>query len=261
VGCSDNSRGHCQYNDFDASFAALYTEDSGTDMSLNKNNHTDAYCAEGYKLVSSTNGTGHASFETGAGIADDNNNNTVDAIYETCEKCPTGQSSAGGTSRSCHTVSNEWATCSHMGCILEGIVSKNCVKHRSANPHADLTAVDVNGTLAPIAIAENTCHGWNTTLMDDIKRIKVFHHGHEQAGTSHKCSLNGTRADSDRLCVCKCKTATFAEQTTQQAAREADNAAYALRSAAQSARSAVTPDSNLANQEWDDASQEWNDDV
>jgi hypothetical protein len=206
----------------------LYNEDAGTDMSLNKNLHADAFCAEGYKLEASVNGAAHASFDTEEGTADDGLTGANATTYETCVKCPVGKSSAGGTSRSCHALSNDWATCSHMACQLEEFTTKACAKHTSSNPSADLSALPQRRI-----IIETECHDWTTT---NVTRIKVFHHGHEHKGTSHKCKLSGTRADSDRTCVCQCETATVSEQNLQQASKEADDAMHATRSAAQAAR-------------------------
>ena len=202
-----------------------YNEDAGTDMSLNKNNHSDAFCAEGYKLVASDIGTGHASFDTGNGTADDGLTGANATTFQTCEKCPADQTSGGGTSRSCHALSSDWATCSHVACQLEEFATKACAKHTSSNPSAALST--------PSIVIEKECHDWTTT---NVTRIKVFHHGHEHKGTSHMCKLNGTRADSDRPCVCQCKTTTVAEQKDQQDDKEADDATYATRSAAQAAR-------------------------
>jgi hypothetical protein len=216
-----------------------YNQDAGTDMSLNKNQNAKAFCAEGYILVNSTHMMADgASWDSGDGLADDNNASTADAFYETCEKCEAGFSSAGGTSRTCHRVSglglnhDNWATCTHMGCELETAATKACTKHSSANPHADMIAD------TPVAIAETECRDWNTTSMADVKRIKVFHHGNEQAGTSHKCKMTGRRRRpaSERGCECRCETAIAADQTTQQAAKAAKDEMYAARAAAQARR-------------------------
>jgi len=216
-----------------------YNQDAGTDMSLNKNPNADAFCAEGYILVNSTHMMADgASWDSGDGLADDNNASTADAFYETCEKCEDGFSSAGGTSRTCHRVSglglnhDNWATCTHMGCELETAATKACTKHSSANPHADMIAD------TPVAIAETECRDWNTTSMADVKRIKVFHHGNEQAGTSHKCKMTGRRRRpaSERGCECRCETAIAADQDTQQAAKVAKDEMYAARAAAQARR-------------------------
>ena len=209
--------------------ATLYTEDPGTDMSLNKNDQKDAFCAEGYKLVDSATGTAHASYDTGVGTADDGLNSTT---YQTCEKCPTNETSAGGTSTSCHALSATWATCTHMGCELENVATKACAYHSSANPKTDL-AGDIN-------ITETKCHDWTTRT---VQRIKVFHHGHEQAGTSHKCKLTGAKTltyatDIARACECECKTTTLTEQDAQQASKAADDAMYAIRAAAQALHTA-----------------------
>jgi len=205
--------------------ATLYTEDPGTDMSLNKNDQIDAFCAEGYKLEESATGTAHASYDTGAGTADDGLNSTT---FKTCVKCPDGESSAGGTSTSCHTLSATWTTCTHMGCELENVATKACAYHGSANPKDDLA--DPSKT-----IVETKCHDWTTRT---VQRIKVFHHGHEQAGTSHKCKLTGAKTltyatDIARACECECKTTTLTAQDAQQASKAADDAMYAIRAAAQ----------------------------
>jgi hypothetical protein len=93
------------------------------------------------------------------------------------------------------------------------------------------------------AITETKCHEWNDK--HTVQRIKVFHHGHEQAGTSHKCSLNVDKTqnktlvyDTDiaRACRCQCKSATVDEQTLQQDSKAADDEMYAIRATAQAAR-------------------------
>ena len=210
--------------------ATLYTEDAGTDMSLNKNLHAEAFCAEGYILVESDIGTFHnsSSFDTGNGTV---LNGT--STLETCEKCPGTTTSAGGTSRSCHAVNDDWETCTHMGCELENVATKACAYHGSSNPKDDL-----NGS---IAIVETKCHEWNDK--HTVQRIKVFHHGHEQAGTSHKCKLTGAKTltyatDIARACECECKTTTLTEQDAQQASKAADDAMYAIRAAAQALHTA-----------------------
>jgi hypothetical protein len=211
--------------------ATLYTEEPGTDMSLNKNTQLKAFCAEGFKVVESATGTAHASYDTGAGTADDGAAAADETTFKTCEKCPSGETSAGGTSTSCHALSNTWATCTHMGCELELVATKACAYHSSTNPKSDLAA--------PVAIVETKCHDWTDV---EVQRIKVFHHGHEQAGTSHKCKLTGAKnldaTDITRACACECKTTTVADQNTQQGNKPAKDLEYAARADAQALHTA-----------------------
>jgi hypothetical protein len=224
---------------FDSSTTCSVTPDAGTDMSLNKNAHSKTFCAEGYKLVSSATGTAHASYDTGAGTADDGLTGADATTFKTCEKCPDNESSAGGTSTSCHTINDAWTTCTHMGCELENVATKACAYHSSTNPKTDLAADPA------IAIVETKCHDWTNTV---VQRIKVFHHGHEQAGTSHKCKLTGAKAtpsdtsyatDITRACECECKTTTVSAQDDQQAAKQSKDTEYAARATAQELHTAA----------------------
>ena len=119
-----------------------------------------------------------------------------------------------------------------MGCELENVATKACAYHSSANPKTDL-AGEIN-------ITETKCHDWTNRT---VQRIKVFHHGHEQAGTSHKCKLTGAKTltyatDVARACECECKTTNSTEQDAQQASKAADDAMYAIRAAAQALHTA-----------------------
>ena len=91
-------------------------------------------------------------------------------------------------------------------------------------------------------IVETKCHDWTDV---EVQRIKVFHHGHEEAGTSHKCKLIGAKAppsdtsyatDIARACECVCKTTNSTAQDTQQQSKVADDEMYRIRADAQAAR-------------------------
>jgi len=150
------------------------------------------YCPEGFFAGAAIGAEDHTTYQSG--IANNASNHT--ATHQTCIKCPPGQTSNGGGATECFTDAFAWTTCTHMGCKL--IETDHCAMHTSANPYADLTG------------SSHTVSGQKNCTSRPEKRVAVFHHGHEHAGTMHKCKLNhdSSVADADRDCECECRSTT-----------------------------------------------------
>jgi hypothetical protein len=195
----------------------LYTTVSGTDQSLGNGNFTAApgqapgqsgsslseqFCAEGFKWVESVGNVTHQgdAFTTEHGNVSEYLVNSTD-IFSTCEACPAGQTSNGGTSTSCHTINAGWVPCSHMACELVETGTAHCDRHQSSNPLLDIVLGNAPATNAA------DCHDTHDASATGTTRIRVFHHGEEQKGSTHQCMLTGTRNDtaSSRKCECECK--------------------------------------------------------
>merc|ERR1712072_1558055 len=51
---------------------------------------------------------------------------TKTAVHKTCIKCPRYTTSSGGTSPSCHPITQQWHTCTHVACRVT--TDKHCAK-------------------------------------------------------------------------------------------------------------------------------------
>jgi hypothetical protein len=168
--------------------AGNYFDDAGTDTTIVGSALKHQYCPEGYKVVLSTTATDRGSFQT-----------TATSEHETCEKCPEGQSNAGGMAPSCHdSTPDQWVACSHVSC--KPVTTQHKCFHTSENlPSVIGGLVGTACPPTPGGVTFSSEQTINTT------RISVFHHGFEQEGTRTKCKLSGSRADASRTCDCMCQ--------------------------------------------------------
>jgi len=106
-----------------------------------------------------------------------------------CLKCPVGTTNNGGMNTACHAPSYEWSVCSHTACRVESS-DKFCTLHHSPNPALELGTLGSGNVTSQFACS---------TFDESRTRLVVYHHGFENQGTVHRCSIKAG------VCGCECK--------------------------------------------------------
>jgi hypothetical protein len=130
-----------------------------------------------------------------------NHNMTVNS----CEKCPAGTHSNGGTTTKCMAMADDWVDCTHIGCkIVQG---GHCATHAHNNPKqgiADGDDMKLGNCFGHGGLAAGGTNTYSPSFANHQPHISVFHHGHEHAGMQHKC-MTTQDAGGVTGCLCKCK--------------------------------------------------------
>jgi hypothetical protein len=151
------------------------------------------FCPQGYYRAAATKATHRRESYYLEGVG-----------HETCRACPQGKTNDGGGATGCYVYSDEWKQCSHVGCKVLN-AARFCKLHTAANPRVALQALPGE---VPQKACQNRRHAsgfsWPVAAADDHEeqRITVFHHGHEEVGTLHTCSVSDP---GTHTCNCLCK--------------------------------------------------------
>jgi hypothetical protein len=188
----------------------------------------DTFCPPNYYLKQGTGSTRQTTYDEGKYAADHLRNSTKDHnttnIEHHCKACPSATPlSNGGYAplASCHAADTTWTTCSHMGCELTQAAQHCRLHHSNRTDPTTTAAIEDSFVSDPQSVlrtggsnnAVANCANLNQKGQAKVEvsagnfvteRIRVWHHGHEQEGTDHKCHLTGTRASATRTCECLC---------------------------------------------------------
>ena len=125
--------------------------------------------------------------------------------HNSCEKCPPGTHSNGGTNTKCTAMADDWVDCTHIGCKV--MMGGHCATHAHNNPKqgiADGDNMKLGNCFGHGGLAAGGTNTYSPTLTNHQPHISVFHHGHEHAGMQHKC-MTVQDAGGVTDCLCKCK--------------------------------------------------------
>jgi hypothetical protein len=197
--------------------------------------HGPAHCPKGYIISDAV----HEAADHGSYTIDPRASSPTGGLaHSTCVKCPAGQTSNGGYTNKCHSgYSQTWETCSHVACAYVNAAHdvSHCRLHSSVNPALDMKSgldqmpgwIDLHhkgdglhpqkGKIWPCNNLNRSPNPW---VGDFKNRIQIYHHGHEEVGTEHRCAYKpevsayrsneqGTyaemRGNGEKFCQCKCR--------------------------------------------------------